>query len=182
MASRPTRTPSDYHRVASHRCGTGIYALYSALMVLLSRMTAAVLLSVLLVGCGKSTAQPRALSSAERLQQVCANLRARLSGISDAVGLRDPEPALFRSPALEIHLQQAAHEARAALDEAQAELGKVNARYANVLAPQLRSLNALAAELPHEHPRSSEAGFRLSLRYAAIEAVIERGCLRAISN
>jgi hypothetical protein len=136
-------------------------------------------LVLVLVGCRASRPQPRALVRTESIETAWGNIRARLAGIANQAGLRDPMPSELVSPVVQRHLEQGTREALVALKEGQSELRKLSPPFAAFVASSAqKSYESLAAALPREHARDFAAGLKLELRYQEIELALDRRCLR----
>jgi hypothetical protein len=141
-----------------------------------------------LAGCGSTgnatrSTSTNALSSRERAENTCGDLRARVDGIAGRVGLRDPQPALFRGDTLALRLRPATREAVSALDETRRALDGLNASPA-VLAPLASATSeyhAFARLLSTNTRRSQTSNLRLGEHFEAIGLQAAVSCLRAAS-
>jgi hypothetical protein len=95
------------------------------------RVLASTAVCFLLAGCGAG--KPAAhLSDREKVANVCGDLRARIEGIGNEAGARDPQPATLRGNLTATRLRPAVKEALSSLAESRRELERLHASQAAI--------------------------------------------------
>jgi len=112
------------------------------------------------------------------MQSACGNLKARLEGIADAQGFRDPQPQALRGPLPAARVAQGSLEAMARGCEATAELraAGATARSVKAVAGAEAAYGRLAERLRHARARDGSAGLRMQFSFQTIARVEVSGC------
>ncbi len=145
------------------------------------RIVACVALCACIAGCGAS--KPSAhVDSREKLADACGNVRARLEGIAHEVGLRDPQPALFRGNLIAERLRTATKQALSTTGEQARELESLGAPRTALLAlsAAAKSYELFAHGLTGHRRRTPSANLKLGAQFEVIGLRAAVACEEAV--
>jgi hypothetical protein len=142
--------------------------------------TAILVFALSLAGCGGSTSATLSTATGRNpsLASVCGTLRARLAGVANEDGARDPQPANLRGDKPIIPLTHASQQSVVAISEVENELRSLHAPAAVVTALGNASAQyeRFEKELRTTKPSGAVDGIRLVGRYLRINTNTVLAC------
>jgi hypothetical protein len=111
----------------------------------------------------------------------CGDLRARIEGIGNQDGIRDPQPATLRGGTTAARLRPATKEALSALSESAQDLDRLHAseRVIETISEGVEGYDAFARQLDGNRQRSQSANLKLEGSFTLIGLRAAVGCRHA---
>jgi hypothetical protein len=136
--------------------------------------------TVSLTACGSSQTGAH-LTDREQISNACGDLKARIEGIGNKAGIRDPQPATLRGSSTVKRLRPATKEALSRLSESAKELGRLHAprRAVEAVSEGVEGYDAFARQMVGDRSRSESSNFKLETDFTSIGLRAAVRCLHA---